>query len=141
MPSELVFIRWENTTPPHYKFYEVEVELSLFYPKTLVRRWGRIGTRRPRSIQMVMAGPAELERQVARIARWRASPGGAHRQAPAATWVSYGERNSDSGYRSISGLKTDSVNQAFHGASHTSLDPPPRWSFITLKQRRCVGPR
>ena len=28
--------------------YEVDVELSLLYPKTLTRRWGRIGTHRPR---------------------------------------------------------------------------------------------
>ena len=71
MPSELVFMRFENVTHPHYKFYEVEVELSLFYPKTLVRRWGRIGTQRPRSIQMVMDDPIELERQVGLIARCR----------------------------------------------------------------------
>ena len=31
MPTEPVFLRWEHTTPPHCKFYEVEVELSLFY--------------------------------------------------------------------------------------------------------------
>ena len=39
--------------------------------KVLVRRWGRIGTRRPRSIQMVIAGPDELERWVDLIARRR----------------------------------------------------------------------
>ena len=33
MKTEPVYLRWENTTPPHRKFYEVEVELSLFYPK------------------------------------------------------------------------------------------------------------
>ena len=71
MFSELVFIRWENTTPPHDKFYEVEVELSLFYTKTLVRRWGRIGTRRPRFIRMVMADAEELRQEVKRIARRR----------------------------------------------------------------------
>ena len=71
MKAEPVYLRWENTTPPHHKFYEVEVELSLFYPKILVRRWGRIGTRRPRSIQVVMANPDELERRVDVIARRR----------------------------------------------------------------------
>jgi len=71
MPSELVYMRFENVTPLHFKFYEVEVELSLFYPKTLVRRWGRIGTQRPRSIRMTMEGPEELERQIGLIMRRR----------------------------------------------------------------------
>lgn len=71
MPSELVYMRFENVTPLHFKFYEIEVELSLFYPKTLVRRWGRIGTQRPRSIRMTMDGPEELERQVGLIMRRR----------------------------------------------------------------------
>ena len=75
MVDEPVFLRWENTMPPHRKFYEVEVELSLFYPKTLVRRWGRIGTRRPRSVRMVMGSPDELEREVGRIARRREGHG------------------------------------------------------------------
>ena len=62
MVDEPVFVRWENTVSPHRKFYEVE--LSLFYPKTLVRRWGRIGTSRVRSVRMVMGSPDELEREV-----------------------------------------------------------------------------
>ena len=70
-PSEAVYLRWEYTTHPHRKFYELEVELSLFYPKTLVRRWGRIGTRRPRSIQRVVGDREELQRQVALIRRQR----------------------------------------------------------------------
>ena len=71
MKIEPIYLRWENTTPPHRKFYEVEVELSLFYPKMLVRRWGRIGTRRPKSIQMVIADPDELELWVGAIAKRR----------------------------------------------------------------------
>ena len=71
MKIEPIYLRWENTTPPHHKFYEVEVELSLFYPKVLIRRWGRIGTRRPRSVRMVMSNPDELERWVGLIARRR----------------------------------------------------------------------
>jgi len=71
MSPEPITLRFENTTPPHHKFYEVEVELSLFYPRRLVRRWGRIGCRRPRSIRMVMAGPDELARQVEIITRLR----------------------------------------------------------------------
>ena len=43
MYSEPIFVRWEHTTNPHRKFYEVELELSLFYPKLLIRRWGRTG--------------------------------------------------------------------------------------------------
>ena len=71
MSPEPIYLRFENTSPPHRKFYEVEVELSLFYPRRLVRRWGRIGARRPRSIKIVMAGPEELARQVEIIARLR----------------------------------------------------------------------
>jgi len=71
MSPEPITLRFENTTPPHYKFYEVEVELSLFYPRRLVRRWGRIGSRRPRSIKMLVAGPEELVRQVEIIVRLR----------------------------------------------------------------------
>ena len=75
MPTEPVFLRWEHTTPPHHKFYEVEVELSLFYLKLLVRRWGRIGGKRPRSIRMRVADGEELQRQVALISRRRQSHG------------------------------------------------------------------
>ena len=75
MPTEPVFLRWEHTTPPHCKFYEVEVELSLFYPKLLVRRWGRIGGKRPRSIRMLVADGEELQRQVALISRRRQAHG------------------------------------------------------------------
>jgi len=71
MSPEPIYLRFENTSPPHRKFYEVEVEISLFYPKRLVRRWGRIGSRKPRSIKMIMAGPEELARQVEGIARLR----------------------------------------------------------------------
>ena len=71
MHSEPIFLRWEHTTDPHRKFYEVELELSLFYPKLLTRRWGRIGTRRPRSIRMVVADREDLQRQVGLIRRRR----------------------------------------------------------------------
>ena len=71
MSPEPIYLRFENTSPPHRKFYEVEVELSLFYPKRFTRRWGRIGARRPRAIRKVMSDPDELARQVAVIARLR----------------------------------------------------------------------
>jgi predicted DNA-binding WGR domain protein len=73
--SEPVYLRFEHRIPPHKKFYEVEVELRLFYPKTLTRRWGRIGGRRPRSLRMVIETPEELRRQVARITRRRVHHG------------------------------------------------------------------
>jgi predicted DNA-binding WGR domain protein len=75
MPTEPVFLRWEHTTPPHCKFYEVEVELSLFYPKLLVRRWGRIGGKRSHSIRLLVADGEELQRQVALIGRRRQAHG------------------------------------------------------------------
>ena len=75
MPSEPLFIRWEHTTPPHRKFYELEVELTLFYPKTLIQRWGRLSTKKPRTLHRLIANPAELDRLVARIARRREQHG------------------------------------------------------------------
>jgi predicted DNA-binding WGR domain protein len=75
MPTEPVFLRWEHTDPPHRKFYEVDVELSLFYPKLLTRRWGRIGGKRPRSLRMRVADGEELRRQVAHISRRRQAHG------------------------------------------------------------------
>ena len=75
MPSESIYIRWEHTTYPHRKFYEVDLELSLFYPKVLIRRWGRIGTKRPRSIRMLVGNREELQRQVALIRRRRQAHG------------------------------------------------------------------
>ena len=71
MPSEPIYLRWENTAPPHCKFYELEVELSLFFPKKLIRRWGRIGTVHPQSLQLLVDDPDELERQVNRVSRRR----------------------------------------------------------------------
>jgi predicted DNA-binding WGR domain protein len=75
MPAEPVFLRWEHTTPPHYKFYEVDVELSLFYPKVLTRRWGRIGGRHSRSIRRWVADGEELQQQVAQLSRRRQAHG------------------------------------------------------------------
>lgn len=75
MTEEPIYIRWENRTPPHGKFYEVEVELTLFYPKVLVRRWGRIGTPRPRTLRQLMPDTEALRRQVALVSRLRARHG------------------------------------------------------------------
>ena len=75
MPAVPLYRRWECTTPPHCKFYEVEIELSLFFPKKLVRRWGRMGTRRPCSMHTVVEDPAELEGLVAQVSRCRVRHG------------------------------------------------------------------
>lgn len=75
MSPEPIYLRFENTSPPHRKFYEIEVELSLFYPKRLVRRWGRIGARRPRTIRKVVSSPDDLVRQVRTLVRRRAQHG------------------------------------------------------------------
>ena len=66
-----VYLRWENTDPPHRKFYEIEVELSLFYPKVLTRRWGRIGTPRVHSLQRVMASADAVGREVTAVGQRR----------------------------------------------------------------------
>ena len=56
-------------TDPHFRVNSSRFACPLFYPKRLVRRWGRIGSRRPRSIRMMMADPDELARQVAFITK------------------------------------------------------------------------
>ena len=71
MPTEPIYLRWENTSPPHRKFYELEVELSLFFPKEAIRRWGRIDGRRPRSMRLLVSDSAELDRLVAQVNRRR----------------------------------------------------------------------
>lgn len=73
MSPEPIFLRFENISPWHRNFYEVE--LSLFYPKRLIRRWGRIGTRKPRAIWTVVSDPDELARQVKAITRVRQQHG------------------------------------------------------------------
>jgi predicted DNA-binding WGR domain protein len=75
MPSEPIYLRWENTTLPHNKFYELEIELSLFYPKRITRRWGRIGAHQPHALHRWVDGPVELEHQVALIDRRRHAHG------------------------------------------------------------------
>ena len=57
------------------KLYEVDIELSLFYPKVLIRRWGRIGTNRPRSLRMRVGDREELQQQVELIRRRRQAHG------------------------------------------------------------------
>ena len=75
LPGDPIYLRWEHTAPPHRKFYEVELELSLFYPKVLIRRWGRIGTRRVRSIKLVLEDAEEVWREVQEISRLRGRHG------------------------------------------------------------------
>lgn len=51
--------------------YELEVELALFYPKTLIRRWGKIGTRRLRELHGRYDTPEELTKTIQAIRRPR----------------------------------------------------------------------
>ena len=75
MGSDPIYLRWENTRPPHAKFYEAEVELSFFFPKQLVRRWGRLSARRPRCLRQVVKDHAELTRLLDTISRRRHNHG------------------------------------------------------------------
>jgi predicted DNA-binding WGR domain protein len=70
-PVDPVYLRWENTVPPHRKFYEVEIELSLFYPKRLTRRWGRIGTRHVRCLTRVLTQPEQVQRELSLLSHQR----------------------------------------------------------------------
>lgn len=61
MLDDDLYERFECVDPPRYrKFYELEVELAFFYPKWLIRRWGKIGTPGPREQRCRYATPDEL---------------------------------------------------------------------------------
>ena len=49
--------------------------MSLFYPKVLIRRWGRIGTKRVRSIKLVLTEAEEVQREVDQVCRLRGRHG------------------------------------------------------------------
>lgn len=69
---ETIYERYECVDlPKHCKFYEIEVELSLFYPKVLIRRWGRIGGRRPRHLKCRFDSPDDLTYAIDQIRRRR----------------------------------------------------------------------
>ena len=61
MTDDTLYERFKRIDlPRHRKFYELDVELTLFYPKMLIRRWGKIGTRRPRELCGVYPTPEAL---------------------------------------------------------------------------------
>ncbi len=66
-----VYLRWEHTVPPHRKCYELEVELSLFYPKVLTRRWGRIGSLQSRGLRILVTSAEAMRREVTTLVRRR----------------------------------------------------------------------
>lgn len=67
-----LYERFECIHPPrHRKLYELEVEAALFYPKALIRRWGRIGTRHSRTRRGLYALPEEPQKAVEAVRRMR----------------------------------------------------------------------
>lgn len=73
---ETIYERYECVDlPRHYKFYEIEVELSLFYPKVLIRRWGRINSRRHRHLRCHFDSPDALADAIDQIRRRRTHHG------------------------------------------------------------------
>lgn len=71
-----LYERFECIDPPrHCKFYELEVELVLFYPKLLIRRWGKIGTHRPRELRYLYSTQAALRDAVEQIRSRRVQHG------------------------------------------------------------------
>ena len=58
----------------HRKFYELSVEMLLFGP-TVTRRWGRIGSRRPRTLSKDYETWEEAKREVRAILRRREKRG------------------------------------------------------------------
>ena len=64
--------RFECIDPDHNhnKFYELSVEMLLFGP-TVTRRWGRIGSRRPRTLSKDYETWEEAKREIGGIFRRR----------------------------------------------------------------------
>jgi predicted DNA-binding WGR domain protein len=71
-PPTTVHTRFECIDPErnHRKFYELSVEMLLFGP-TVTRRWGRIGSRRPRTLSKDYETWEEAKREVNTILRRR----------------------------------------------------------------------
>jgi predicted DNA-binding WGR domain protein len=71
-PRTTVHKRFECIDPErnHRKFYELSVEMLLFGP-TVTRRWGRIGSRRPRTLFKDYQTWEEAKREVNAILRKR----------------------------------------------------------------------
>ena len=71
-PNTTVHTRFECIDPErnHRKFYELWVEMLLFGP-TVTRRWGRIGSRRPRTLSKNYETWEEAKREVRSILRKR----------------------------------------------------------------------
>ena len=67
-----VLRRFEFIAPErnHRKFYELSVEMLLFGP-TVTRRWGRIGSRRPRTLSKDYETWEEAKRDVTAILKKR----------------------------------------------------------------------
>ena len=66
------FRRYECIDPErnHRKFYKLSVDMLLFGP-TVTRRWGRIGSRRPRSLSRDYQTWEEAKREIGAILRKR----------------------------------------------------------------------
>ena len=71
-PNTTVYQRFECIDPQRNdrKFYELSVEMLLFGP-TVTRRWGRIGSRRPRVLSKDYETWEEAKREVNAIFRKR----------------------------------------------------------------------
>jgi predicted DNA-binding WGR domain protein len=71
-PRTTVHQRFECIDPErnHRKFYEISVEMVLFGP-TVTRRWGRIGSKRPRTLSRDYETWEEAKKEVKAILRKR----------------------------------------------------------------------
>lgn len=69
-------IRLECVDPGrnHNKFYEIETEPALFYPK-ITKRWGRIGGRKPRMLKKVFELLPDLRKDFAQTLKTRMAHG------------------------------------------------------------------
>ena len=70
--TNTAFKRYECIDPDrnHKKFYELSVDMLLFGP-TVTRRWGRIGSRRPRTLSKDYETWEEAKRELNGILRKR----------------------------------------------------------------------
>jgi len=66
-----MYLECINIQRNNYKFYRMDVQLSLFGTLLLIRQWGRIGTRKPQQRREEFNSIADLTKRISVILRRR----------------------------------------------------------------------
>jgi len=66
-----MYLECINIKRNNYKFYRINVQLSLFGTLLLIRQWGRIGTQKPQQVREEFYDIFSLTRRISAILRRR----------------------------------------------------------------------